>query len=68
MRTARMLSTALPLVFEASESARICGTEKLVTEIENLAEDLIRLHRQVLELPPQRSTPPEHAEDWKPAA
>ena len=55
-RTARMLSTCLPLIFEAAEYAREAHLLDLRTELQDLAEDLIKLHRDALQLPPQRST------------
>jgi hypothetical protein len=51
-----MLGIALSVVFEASECAREARATQLLTQLENVAEDLIQLHREFLELPPQSST------------
>lgn len=55
-RCSVMLSTALSVVYEAAERAREAHMSGIVAQLEDLSEDLIKLHRDVLELPPQSST------------
>ena len=62
-RTGRCISTAISVLHEAAENARDAHRAEILLELENLVEDLIKLHRDVLELPGQRSTPPEESQE-----
>lgn len=55
VRCASMLSTAISIVYEASHHAREARRLELSVQLENLVEELIYLHREVLDLPPQRT-------------
>jgi hypothetical protein len=46
----------MSLIFEASEYARKARCGEIVSQLEYLSEEFVYLHRQVLELPPQKST------------
>lgn len=65
-RCARMLSTSLTLIFEASEYAREGQRANLATQLEHLSEELIDLHRQALDLPPKGAPPADEAQEQFP--
>jgi hypothetical protein len=50
------IARSLSLVLEASQDAREARSFEVSTQLEHLAEELIYLRRQLLDLPPQRST------------
>jgi hypothetical protein len=56
LRCASQLGIILAALGAAAENARDARLSKIVAELENLREDVIKLHRDVLELPPQSST------------
>jgi hypothetical protein len=56
VRAARRIELAAGLLFEASEDAREGGALELPAKLEDVTAELFHLHREVLELPPQRST------------
>lgn len=55
-RCAVLLSTSMQLLFQAADHAREGKLVQLSSELENLTQDLVKLHRDALQLPPQRST------------
>ena len=55
LRAAKMVSMSISLVFEASQDAREALAEQIAVQLEDLSAHLIDLHRQLLELPPQRT-------------
>jgi hypothetical protein len=63
LRCSSQLGIALSAVFAAGELAREAHCEQIRLNLENLAEELIFLHRQILELPPQSSTALARVED-----
>jgi hypothetical protein len=55
-KAAVCLGDALSIVYTARTLWDETHRSELRTEFENLTEDLVKLHRQILELPPQSST------------
>lgn len=62
-RCARMMSTAMTLIFEATEHAREAGRLEISSQLEYLTEELIELHRKALDLPPKLSPPADEPQD-----
>jgi hypothetical protein len=52
----RKIARALSDILEAAQDASEGRALKIATQLENLAEELIYLRRQLLELPPQSSS------------
>ena len=50
------VSRAIGIVLEAAQHAREARREKLSAKLEDLVEELLLARRELLELPPQRST------------
>jgi hypothetical protein len=56
LRAATQLGIVMTATGAAIDALYRTSCSELVAQLENLREDAIKLHRDVLELPPQRST------------
>lgn len=56
LRCAAQLSVVMTAAGAAADVAYEAGLVKFATQLENLREDAIKLHRDALELPPEAST------------